>query len=188
MFPPDALPANPGVDIYQAFVPPDLFTLSLSLGDGRLFAVIGLTGFENVSVADGDLGVGNDALSLSGQGLATQAPPSGGPAVEIALVATVDFQFTDPTIIDLASFRPTLGFDPINLASAAGPLGSGSYSLADLNGQYSAFGNFNLNAFEIVDIAPVAAVPEPASVALIGLGMVGLAGLRRRRQNALVGA
>jgi len=116
---------------------------------------------------------------------------------ELALVSIVDAPLSDPLIDPsleapigfLANYDGGLGI--IDLLADSGTFASGStitgFSFDSLSSPQSSFAHFEaltvLGDSVVGDVNFLSAVPEPTTLALLGLGLAGLATSSRRRKN-----
>ncbi len=83
----------------------------------------------------------------------------------------------DKFVIDITN-------DTGSLAGNIGAPSTGKLFLAYPGGNldYSQFGDYQLNYVTYVDTSATPAVPEPASLAMMGLGLAGICAVRRRKK------
>lgn len=145
------------------FAPPSLsiFDLDVSFDNSIL-------GFGSVTFGDPMLG---DQLDPLGLGSITADTPG------VGTVNLFELSFDDPLTLDTlqaGSFTlATLSFDTLGLGTS--PLGLTINALGDASG----------DPLEQVraDSGAVSVVPEPATFLLMGAGLAGIAGLRRKRPS-----
>jgi hypothetical protein len=150
---------------------------SIAAGQSVVFLEVSPLNYADRVVSFNQFWFGSDTSSVvigsyngSGLGLST-----GGDAVNIydasnALIANVSFGAT------------TVGFTFDNAAGLTGPGPAGTITQLSAVGVNGAFASFNAPS-EIGSPGTIAAIPEPTSVALAGLGMAGLMAWRRRRSS-----
>jgi hypothetical protein len=93
-------------------------------------------------------------------------------------VSFVGGTFTIFDVVNVGVNGNSIGVDILDIAGPASTLAPGTYSVKVGTGT-----NMNTYALDFV-VSSVGQVPEPASLALLGIGIAGLAAARRRKQMA----